>query len=152
MPFPASFLDELNNRNPIEDVVGQYVSLTRKGSNLFGLCPFHSEKTPSFFVYPQTQSFYCFGCGAGGDVITFIRRIENLAQGRRRDQLHHGDRVSELPGRGAVSGKARGAGGAGGRAVSVAVSTKKKKYQYHKKIAAKQWCYLRILLLDRQLL
>ena len=48
MPFPASFLDELNNRNPIEDVVGQYVSLTRKGSNLFGLCPFHSEKTPSF--------------------------------------------------------------------------------------------------------
>ena len=49
MPFPPAFLDELNNRNPIEDVVGQYVTLTRKGSNLFGLCPFHSEKTPSFF-------------------------------------------------------------------------------------------------------
>ena len=52
--------------------------MSRKGRNLSGLCPFHSEKTPSFFVYPQTQSFYCFGCGAGGDVITFIRRIENL--------------------------------------------------------------------------
>ena len=55
MPFPASFLDELNNRNPIEDVVGQYVSLTRKGSNLFGLCPFHSEKTPSFSVAPDKE-------------------------------------------------------------------------------------------------
>ena len=50
MPFPPAFLDELNNRNPIEDVVGQYVTLTRKGSNLFGLCPFHSEKTPSFSI------------------------------------------------------------------------------------------------------
>ena len=70
MAFSPAFLDELNARNPIEDVVGQYVALTRRGNNLFGLCPFHSEKTPSFHVYPDTQSFYCFGCGAGGDVIT----------------------------------------------------------------------------------
>ena len=78
MAFPPSFLDELVARNPIEDVVGQYVSLKRSGSNLFGLCPFHGEKTASFNLYPETSSFYCFGCGAGGDVITFIKRIENL--------------------------------------------------------------------------
>ena len=79
MPFPASFLDELNNRNPIEDVVGQYVSLTRKGSNLFGLCPFHSEKTPSFSVSPHKQIYHCFGCGKGGSVNSIIMEIENLS-------------------------------------------------------------------------
>ena len=79
MPFPASFLDELNNRNPIEDVVGQYVSLTRKGSNLFGLCPFHSEKTPSFSVAPDKGIYYCFGCHKGGGVINFIMEIESLS-------------------------------------------------------------------------
>ena len=78
MAFPPSFLDELVARNPIEDVVGQYVSLKRSGANMFGLCPFHGEKTASFNLYPETNSFYCFGCGAGGDVITFIKRIENL--------------------------------------------------------------------------
>lgn len=72
------FIQQLKQYSDIEQVVSSYVPLKKKGRYLTGLCPFHSEKTPSFFVYPQTQSFYCFGCGAGGDVITFIRRIENL--------------------------------------------------------------------------
>ena len=71
-------INEIKYRNDIETAVSQYVNLKRRGKNLVGLCPFHSEKTPSFTVYPETGSFYCFGCGAGGDVITFIRRIENL--------------------------------------------------------------------------
>ena len=75
MPFPPAFLDELNNRNPIEDVVGQYVTLTRKGSNLFGLCPFHSEKTPSFSVAPDKGIYYCFGCHKGGGAVNFIMEI-----------------------------------------------------------------------------
>ncbi len=65
-------------RNDIETLIGGYVSLKRAGSNLKGLCPFHSEKTPSFTVYPQDNSFYCFGCGAGGDAISFIKLRENL--------------------------------------------------------------------------
>ena len=71
-------IDEVLLRNDIESVIGGYVSLKRAGSNLKGLCPFHSEKTPSFTVYPQDNSFYCFGCGAGGNAITFIRKRENL--------------------------------------------------------------------------
>lgn len=78
MPFPPSFLDELLARNPIEDVVGQYVPLTRRGSNLFGLCPFHGEKTPSFSVAPDKGIFYCFGCHKGGGVVNFIMEIESL--------------------------------------------------------------------------
>ena len=62
MPFPPAFLDELAARNPIEEVVGQYVNLKRSGSNLFGLCPFHEEKTPSFSVAPDKGIYYCFGC------------------------------------------------------------------------------------------
>lgn len=73
-----SFLQEIRDRNEIESVISPYVNLKRRGRNLTGLCPFHNEKTPSFTVYPETQSFYCFGCGAGGDVITFVRKIENL--------------------------------------------------------------------------
>lgn len=76
--IPDSFIQDLKMSCDIEDIVSSYVKLTRKGKNLVGLCPFHSEKTGSFFIYPQTQSFYCFGCGAGGDVITFLKRIENL--------------------------------------------------------------------------
>ena len=72
------FLQELKSYSDIEQVVSSYVHLKRRGRVATGLCPFHSEKTPSFTVYPDNQSFYCFGCGAGGDVITFIRRIENL--------------------------------------------------------------------------
>ncbi len=78
MAFPAAFLDELSARNPIEDVVGQYVTLTRKSSNLFGLCPFHSEKTASFSVAPDKGIYYCFGCHKGGSAVNFIMEIENL--------------------------------------------------------------------------
>ena len=78
MAFPTAFLDELTARNPIEEVVGQYVSLSRKGSNLFGLCPFHSEKTGSFSVQPEKGIYYCFGCHKGGGVIQFAMEIENL--------------------------------------------------------------------------
>lgn len=78
MPFPAAFIDELISRNPIEEVVGSYITLTRKGSNLFGLCPFHGEKTASFSVAPGKQIFYCFGCHRGGSVINFIMEQENL--------------------------------------------------------------------------
>ena len=79
MAFPQPFLDALVERNPIEDVVGQYVTLTRKGSNLFGLCPFHSEKTGSFSVAPEKGIYYCFGCHKGGGVINFIMEIEALS-------------------------------------------------------------------------
>lgn len=78
MPLPDSFLEELLSKNDIESVASGYVSLKRRGRNLVGLCPFHGEKTASFNLYPESNSFYCFGCGAGGDVITFIKRIENL--------------------------------------------------------------------------
>ena len=79
MAFPESFLQELAERNDIVDVVSGYVRLTKKsGSNLFGLCPFHSEKTPSFSVSPDKQIYHCFGCGKGGGVISFIMEIEHL--------------------------------------------------------------------------
>ncbi len=78
MPLPHEFLQELKYRNSIEDVVSSYVNLKRRGSNLVGLCPFHNEKTPSFTLYPENGSYYCFGCSAGGDVITFVMQIENL--------------------------------------------------------------------------
>lgn len=71
-------IEEIKYRNDIESVVSSYVSLKRAGSNFSGSCPFHSEKTPSFVVFPATQSFYCFGCGAGGDAISFVMRAENL--------------------------------------------------------------------------
>lgn len=78
MAFPQSFLDELTARSDIVDVVGSYVQLTRRGSNLFGLCPFHSEKTGSFSVSPDKQIYYCFGCKRGGGVINFIMEEEGL--------------------------------------------------------------------------
>ena len=73
-----SLVDEILARTDIEGVIGAYVTLKRAGANLSGLCPFHSEKTPSFTVFPSDGSFYCFGCGVGGNAITFVRRIENL--------------------------------------------------------------------------
>ena len=79
MAFPPAFLDELTARNPIEDVVGQYVTLRRSGSNLFGLCPFHGEKTASFSVAPDKGIYYCFGCHKGGSVINFQMEIEGLS-------------------------------------------------------------------------
>ena len=79
MAFPQHFLDELIARSDIVDVVGSYVQLTRKGANLFGLCPFHSEKTGSFSVSPDKQIYYCFGCKRGGGVVNFIMEEENLS-------------------------------------------------------------------------
>ena len=78
MALSDSFLQELKMKTDIEDVISTYVTLKRRGATLVGLCPFHNEKTPSFTVYLATQSFYCFGCGAGGDAITFVKKIENL--------------------------------------------------------------------------
>jgi len=79
MAFPAAFIDELVQRNPIEDVVGQYVNLRRSGANLFGLCPFHGEKTASFSVAPDKGIYYCFGCHKGGGVINFQMEVEGLS-------------------------------------------------------------------------
>ena len=75
---PANVIEDLKFRNSIEDVISSYITLSRSGSNLKGLCPFHSERSPSFTVYTGDGHFYCFGCGAGGDVISFVMRIENL--------------------------------------------------------------------------
>ncbi len=79
MAFPPAFIDELVQRNPIEDVVGQYVSLKRSGANLFGLCPFHGEKTASFSVNPDKGIYYCFGCHKGGGPVNFMMEIEGLS-------------------------------------------------------------------------
>ena len=78
MPIPADIVNEVKYRNDIESVISSYVELKKRGKNLVGLCPFHNEKTPSFTVYPENGSFYCFGCGVGGDVFSFIKLIENL--------------------------------------------------------------------------
>ncbi len=78
MAIPESVINEIKYRNDLETVMAPYVNLKRRGKNLVGLCPFHNEKTPSFTVYPENGSFYCFGCGAGGDVFSFVRLIENL--------------------------------------------------------------------------
>ena len=78
MRIPKEVIEDVRNRNDIVDVISSYVNLKRAGSNYNGLCPYHNEKTPSFTVFPATQSFYCFGCGAGGDSISFIMKAENL--------------------------------------------------------------------------
>ncbi|MEG2144972.1 MAG: CHC2 zinc finger domain-containing protein, partial [Oscillospiraceae bacterium] len=79
--IPQSFIEELRYRLNIEDIVSSYLPLKKAGKNLKGLCPFHLEKTPSFTVYPDTNSFYCFGCGAGGDPVTFVKLMEHLEYG-----------------------------------------------------------------------
>ena len=78
MAIPESIINEIKYRNDIEEVIAPYVNLKRRGKNLVGICPFHNEKTPSFTVYPENGSFYCFGCGVGGDVFTFTTLIEKL--------------------------------------------------------------------------
>lgn len=78
MALPDSFLQDLKLKTDINDIISSYVTLKKRGRTLVGLCPFHNEKTPSFTVYPDTQSFYCFGCGAGGDAVGFMKKIENL--------------------------------------------------------------------------
>lgn len=79
MPFPEGFLRELDARSPIEEIASSYVALKRRGKNLIGLCPFHNEKTPSFNIYPENNSFYCFGCNKGGGIFQFVMGVENLA-------------------------------------------------------------------------
>ena len=76
--IPHEYIEELTRRTDIVELVGSYVQLKRKGRLYGGLCPFHSEKSPFFYVYPDTQSFYCFGCGAGGDAITFAKKINSI--------------------------------------------------------------------------
>jgi len=76
--IPQSIIEEIKYKSDIESVVSSYITLKRRGKNLIGLCPFHGEKTPSFTIYPENGSFYCFGCKAGGDVFTFTKLIENL--------------------------------------------------------------------------
>ncbi len=78
MQLPEEFIYQLKTANTIDSTIARYINIIRRGKDYVGLCPFHSEKTPSFHIYTDTQSFYCFGCGAGGDVITFTKRIENL--------------------------------------------------------------------------
>lgn len=78
MAIPQSVLDEIKYKSDIESVISSYITLKRRGKNLIGLCPFHGEKTPSFTIYPENGSFYCFGCKVGGDVFTFVKLIENL--------------------------------------------------------------------------
>ena len=78
MRINERFIQELQDKIDIEQVISSHINLKRRGKNLVGLCPFHNEKTPSFTVYPESRAFYCFGCGAGGDVISFVRRMDNL--------------------------------------------------------------------------
>ncbi len=78
MRYPDDVIEEVRSRNDIVDVVGQYVHLQKKGANYFGLCPFHNEKSPSFSVSPGKQMFYCFGCGEGGNVFSFLMKYDNL--------------------------------------------------------------------------
>ena len=97
MPFPPAFIDEVIARNPIEDVVGQYVTLKRSGSNLFGLCPFHGEKTPSFSVAPDKGIFYCFGCHTTGDVIDFTAKLFDLSLYDATKKLANDFNIQPLP-------------------------------------------------------
>src|SRR5712691_11160240 len=78
MAFPPGFLDELRGRIALGDLVGRRVRLTRRGREQAGLCPFHNEKTPSFYVVEDKSFFHCFGCGAHGDAIGFVMRADNL--------------------------------------------------------------------------
>ena len=97
MPYYSDeLIEEVRSRNDIVDVIGGYVRLKKKGSTYFGLCPFHNEKTGSFSVSPNKQMYYCFGCGAGGNVFTFLMQYENFTFGEAMQSL--ADRVGiELP-------------------------------------------------------
>ena len=78
MRYSEDLIEEIRMKNDIVDVISGYVKLQRKGSSYFGLCPFHNEKSPSFSVSPAKQMYYCFGCGAGGNVFTFLMEYENF--------------------------------------------------------------------------
>ena len=79
MYYPEELVEEVRSRNDIVDVISGYVRMQKKGSNYFGLCPFHNEKSSSFSVSPSKQMYYCFGCGAGGNVLTFVMEYENYS-------------------------------------------------------------------------
>ena len=79
MFYPDEIIEEVRNQNDIVDVISEYVKLQKKGANYFGLCPFHNEKSPSFSVSPGKQMYYCFGCGEGGNVISFVMKYENYS-------------------------------------------------------------------------
>lgn len=96
MRYSDDIIEEVRMKNDIVDVISQYVKLTRKGSSYFGLCPFHNEKTPSFSVTPAKQMYYCFGCGAGGNVFNFIMEYENFTFGEALKYLADRSGV-ELP-------------------------------------------------------
>lgn len=81
MYYPDELVEEVRSKSDIVDVVSRYVKIQKKGSSYFGLCPFHNEKSPSFSVSGNKQMFYCFGCGAGGNVITFLMKYENYTFG-----------------------------------------------------------------------
>ena len=87
MAIPEEVINEIKYKNDISDIISQYSVLKRRGKNLVGLCPFHNEKTPSFTVYPENGSFYCFGCGATGDVITFTSRLLGISNASAARQL-----------------------------------------------------------------
>src|SRR5574344_2924840 len=96
MIYQDELIEEIRSRNDIVDVISGYVRLQRKGSSYFGLCPFHNEKSPSFSVSPNKQMYYCFGCGAGGNVFTFLMQYENYTFSEAMQVL--ADRVGiELP-------------------------------------------------------
>ena len=96
MRYSDDIIEEVRMKNDIVDVISQYVKLTRRGSTYFGLCPFHNEKTPSFSVTPSKQMYYCFGCGAGGNVYNFVMEYENYSFGEALSHL--ADRAGvELP-------------------------------------------------------
>ncbi|HPP13521.1 MAG TPA: CHC2 zinc finger domain-containing protein [bacterium] len=80
-------VEEVLAKVDLAEIVGEYVSLKKSGRSLKGLCPFHEEKTPSFFVSPEKQVFYCFGCGAGGNAITFVKNIEKVSFGEALEQV-----------------------------------------------------------------
>lgn len=108
MAIPSHYIQELLQRNDVADIISAHVQLKRNGRIYKGLCPFHSERTPSFTVYPETQSYYCFGCGAGGDIITFtkeingltyIEAVKTLAQQSGMPLPDEDDKASKLKGR-----------------------------------------------------
>lgn len=87
MRYSDEIIEEVRQNNDVVDIISQYVHLTRKGRNYFGLCPFHSEKSPSFSVSPDRQIFHCFGCGVGGNVYTFLMKIEGITFKESLEQL-----------------------------------------------------------------
>ena len=87
MRYSDDIIEEVRMKNDIVDVVSQYVKLNRRGNTYFGLCPFHNEKTPSFSVTPSKQMYYCFGCGAGGNVYNFVMEYENYSFGEALSHL-----------------------------------------------------------------